>query len=809
MPIPLESPPAIVASLPDVAASGQKTGPSAREGIKGPRIEGPRIKGPRIEGKNPHLSQLRMARGNLRSGTPGSLTPGGGQRELVAGPAGKNETSWQEKIRAVLGCFQVGELNLQELKQISKLNFSGGKLGPLRLLMEGLSKKEIRELKIEARGLVDLIGAEFNPQKAAEAILNSKFGKTENLQVLGAVVLTVAGIRLSGQTTRKGLIIGGSLLVLLLSYLGPVVVDNVKLTSDPTPAGLAGGGPTAVEVGPTAEPMALETPPVSLAEIIATSTQISEGRFNPADSPPNLMPKGSGGPLTEKYSPSILDAGKYRALYMMATRDGYSLREQGNLEELRADLDNYAKNKGVEVFQTGGGKAPLSLAIRHNPDGWDEIIWMADPKSLLLGVNPNIPPAQEAMAAILEIPYGFDFGAVFNPKDGNYYIIMVDERHQLPVAWFMPGKAYVGSDGKIVGGWHAVDENGNGLNQVVVFGEEGPVIVDESGATLAVFDYEKGRFVNEAERLQERLAADPFNFEAQELAGFVDFGETTIDGTPAIVGIDAQGAEKVLAMELELVDGEKRMVRVSTTEVDGKRMAVYLNPDYDVGDENKPWRVKLTDKAAEVFLLGEYGLLTNLNGKYGQYPGKEGWARLMDAVKNGTPIDIDRLEQPDWAADPLLSKDRSDVWMEWGIVEGVRLDKPVEIVLIDSDERLAKMPQDIQEKVVYQRNMVNPDGSVYKTGYLVSKGKDGHLIVVGLNNRVAEIVKEPLEKEVHLKILSRNIARNVFMANIMLGLARKPEPYGPGSNERYVRDMEVTDIAVGITPQEEAFAFQE
>ena len=305
--------------------------------------------------------------------------------------------------------------------------------------------------------------------------------------------------------------------------------------------------------------------------------------------------------------------------------------------------------------------------------------------------------------------------------------------------------------------------------------------------------------------MPERLAADPFNFEAQELAGFVDFGETTIDNTPAIVGIDAQGAEKVLAMELELVDGEKRMVRVSTVEVEGKMMAVYLNPDYDVGDENKPWRVKLTDKAAEVFLLGEYGLLTNLNGKYGQYPDKEGWARLMDAAKNGTPIDIDRLEQPD----NLGAGIGSNRWMDWGIVEGVRLDKPVEIVLIDSDERLTKMPQDIQERVVYSRDLVNPDGSVYKTGYLVSKGKDGHLIVVGLNNRVAEIVKEPLEKEVHLKILSRNIARNVFMANIMLGLARKPEPYGPGSNERYVRDMEVTDIAVGITPQEEAFAFQE
>ena len=48
--------------------------------------------------------------------------------------------------------------------------------------------------------------------------------------------------------------------------------------------------------------------------------------------------------------------------------------------------------------------------------------------------------------------------------------------------------------------------------------------------------------------MPEMLVADPFNFEVQELAGFVDFVETTIDNTPAIVGIDAQGAEKVLAV---------------------------------------------------------------------------------------------------------------------------------------------------------------------------------------------------------------------------------------------------------------------
>lgn len=307
----------------------------------------------------------------------------------------------------------------------------------------------------------------------------------------------------------------------------------------------------------------------------------------------------------------------------------------------------------------------------------------------------------------------------------------------------------------------------------------------------------------------DKLVMDPFNFEAQELAGFEMFVEKMVDGARVIVGVDSQGAEKVLAMELELANGESRMVRVSTVEVEGVNMAVYLNPDYDVGDENRPWRVKLRDEAAEVFLLGDNGLLVNLNGKLGQYPGEAGRAEVMDAIKNGTPIDIARLEQPDdWVANPVVKPGSNPtLQMQWGMLKGVRLDKPIEIVLIDSDEALARMPKDIQERVVHMRNQVNPDGSVFKSGYLLSKGKDGHLIVVGLNNMIGKDIKR-LGK-LSLRTLSLNISRNVFMANIMLGMYNKPDPFGRGEKHYDYVDIYVEEKAIGITDQDRAFAFQE
>lgn len=398
-----------------------------------------------------------------------------------------------EKAEKLIGG---GELNPQRLKELSKLDLSSKELAPFKPLLDSVSKHQQEKLKTDLR--------EMARTGDIQSFLNDLKEHPERI-AFGAVALGALSLMALAVIKKepKYSIAGASLLLLLQSCCSKATPTEIAATKTATKTATA----TVVST--------------EVAQIIATPLPPTESTtitFRPPENPPVFTTEGSGGPLTEKFTPEYLDAQKYRATYVAAVHDGVKLRTTGTLDELRADLDNYARNYNVDILQVGDGTQLVTIAIREYSDGHERAIWLADADNGLLGARPDVPPAENYIEGELEIPYGFDLKGVYNDADNNFYFYLADELNGNPIAWFDAVKASVDlddDDNPVVNGWYYVDADGvPQFDQLVVFGDEGPQVVDRTGKVLMNFDFDAGQFVDLTPSLPPEFLAqfDPSSY---------------------------------------------------------------------------------------------------------------------------------------------------------------------------------------------------------------------------------------------------------------------------------------------------------
>jgi len=252
-----------------------------------------------------------------------------------------------------------------------------------------------------------------------------------------------------------------------------------------------------VEVSPEASPTSLSA---EVAEVVApTVTPESAVGFIPPNNPPEYDAEFFGGgriiPEDNEGLNELLQAGRYRSLYLMASDMGVSL-DLSSLEALQGDLDNFEARGDIESVQVWNGDelAPtvLSVVERTNGDGSKTFPWLGDPENNLLSARPDLAPVEDYLIGDVTIQPGYDFQWVYNEADEHFYTYMIDGEGR-PASWFDATRAWTDEDNQVVDGWYFVEIGFDGIgipqkDMKVVFNGSELVVLDKDENELGTVE---------------------------------------------------------------------------------------------------------------------------------------------------------------------------------------------------------------------------------------------------------------------------------------------------------------------------------
>lgn len=460
----------------------------------------------------------------------------------------------------------IKELNPQRLKQLSKLDFSGSELAALKPLTDGLSERQLDNLRKDVRELTQSINSiDFDLAKIEqgfEDFLEKPDGKKLAAALLVAAgVIGAAALTLGTKDKRVKAITVGLALVMIFNCCGPeskVIATETGTATANTPAAAE------TAVSPTPE----------IADIVETPAAATEtAGFIPPNNPPIYQETGTGGPLPET---NPLSAGFNRSRYVLLAHEGVMIDQSqySSYEELVKAINQQAKSRNIDVIQavSHDGEQTLSVAVRTYADGKRMFIWLADADSNLLGARADIPPSNDSIEGEVSIPKEFkDFQLkVLSGEDNNFYLYLVGSDGKA-IAWFWPTSGYVdegSSDNAVVNGWHWVDADGVAqFDKKVIFGEGGAQVIDEAGNVLLNFDLAQKAWVEALPPLPSEFLSQAIilgysqeYLQSNYITGKVDIIQIGDLTYPALVGIKKDGTSETLGLKLNVGYGLGEML---------------------------------------------------------------------------------------------------------------------------------------------------------------------------------------------------------------------------------------------------------